>query len=155
NAWVEMQTKDKIKDLLPQGSLTVDSRLVLTNAIYFKAPWLHPFQVKRTTPGDFHLASGKTVKAPMMQAKERLNYAGFESFSMVQIPYDGFQQSMIVLLPKKNDGLAELEKELTAEKLSAWLKKGGSYEVDLKLPKFKVTAEFTLNDVLIKMGMKD
>src|SRR5439155_25221930 len=56
---------------------------------------------------------------------------------------------------KKNDGLAELEKQLTAAKLAMWLKKAGGHEVDLKLPKFKVTAEFTLNDVLIKMGMKD
>jgi serine protease inhibitor len=155
NTWVEKQTNDKIKDLLPKGSLTVDSRLVLTNAIYFKAPWLTPFNEKKTAPGDFNLASGKSVKASVMHAKERIGYAAFDSFSLVNIPYDGYQQSMVVLLPKKNDGLPELEKQLTAANLSAWLKKMGSFEVDLKLPKFKVTAEFMLNDVLIKMGMKD
>lgn len=155
NGWVEEKTKDKIKDLIPKGVLNDLTRLVLTNAIYFKAPWMNPFDPKQTKPGDFQLANGKTVKAPMMHSHDRGNFAAFDAFSMVQIPYEGHEQSMIVLLPKKNDGLSDLEKKLTSENLNTWMKKLSTHIVDLKLPKFKVTAEFKLNDVLKEMGMKD
>ncbi len=155
NGWVEEKTKDKIKDLIPNGVLNDLTRLVLTNAIYFKAPWMSPFDPKQTKPGDFHLANGKTVKAPMMQSHDRGSFAAFDSFSMVQIPYEGHEQSMVVLLPKKSDGLGDLEKKLNAENLETWMKKLSTHIVDLKMPKFKVTAEFKLNDVLKEMGMKD
>lgn len=131
------------------------TRLVLTNAIYFKAAWMSPFDPKQTKPGDFHLADGKTVKASMMHSNDRGNFAAFDSFSMVQIPYENHEQSMIVLLPKKKDGLADLEKKLTTENLTPWMKTLSAHSLDLKLPKFKVTAEFKLNDVLMEMGMKD
>lgn len=156
NAWVEKQTRDKIKNLIPPGVLNDLSRLVLTNAIYFKAPWLSPFEPKATKPATFHLADGKTVQAPMMHASnERLQYADHGTFSLVEVPYEGRQQSMIVLLPRKNDGLRDLEKQVTAANLEKWVAKSSTYLVDLKLPKFKITAEFKLNDVLKQMGMKD
>ena len=155
NAWVEKETKDKIKNLIPAGEITVDTRLVLTNAIYFKAAWQTPFEPKMTKPGRFHLADGKTVETPMIAGEPMAGLAKRDTLSLLQLEYEGGQQSMIILLPMKKDGLPELEKQLTTANLTAWLKDVGQYQVDLKLPKFKVTAEFKLNKVLIKMGMKD
>jgi serpin B len=155
NAWVEKQTKGKIKDLIPKREITPLTRLVLTNAIYFKAAWQTPFEPTQTKPGDFHLTNGKTVRTPMMHGSPLTGYVGRDTFSLVSLPYKDGQQSMVILLPKKKDGLAELEKKLNAANLTAWLKAVGEHDVDLKLPKFKFTAEFKLNDVLIKMGMKD
>ena len=155
NAWVEKQTKDKIKDLVPPGVLDDKTRLVLTNAIYFKAPWLQPFDAKATKPAPFHLLNGKTIDVPTMQMTRSFLFAAHESFTMLYLPYEGFNQSMIVLLPKKKDGLAELEKQLNAEALAKWMPKLSTHEVTVKLPKFKVTAEIKLNETLKQMGMKD
>lgn len=154
NAWVEKKTKDKIVDLIPEGELDALTRLVLTNAIYFKGVWLNPFP-KQTQPGPFHLASGKTVQTPIMQANPSLNFAQHDSFSMVELPYENNELSMVVLLPKKKDGLRELEKQLTAENLAVWMNKLSGHDVDLKLPKFEFTAEFKLNEVLKEMGIRD
>ncbi len=155
NTWVEKQTNDKIKDLIPAGVLNADSRLVLTNAIYFKAPWAIPFSEKQTKPAPFELAGGKKVDVPMMQTFQSALFASHDAFSIVELPYSKGQQGMIVILPKKKDGLADVEKMLTAQNLAEWTKKMSTHHVDLKLPKFKITAEFKLNDVLKSMGMKD
>jgi serpin B len=156
NAWVEKQTKDKIKDLIPEGVLNDMTRLVLTNAIYFKAAWMHPFEKKETKPGTFYLAGGKTVKTPMMNAKNDTHgFADLGDFTILQMSYEKREQSMLIFLPKKKDGLADVEKKLTPENLNAWIKKLSPHVVDLTMPKFKVTAQFKLNDVMKAMGMKD
>jgi serpin B len=155
NDWVEQQTQQKIKDLIAEGILDDMTRLVLTNAIYFKAPWASPFEARNTKPGDFQLAGGKTVQVPMMRQKWRTDYADLGDFTMVKLPYENGQQSMIVLLPKKVEGLPELEKRLSAENLAQWTEKLRDHEVDVKFPKFKVAAEFSLKDVLKNMGMRD
>lgn len=155
NAWVEKQTKDKIKDLVPPGVLDDKTRLVLTNAIYFKAPWLSPFSPKQTKQGTFDLGNGKTVKADMMHQNQRTSFADLGAFTAVQLPYEGYEQSMVILLPKKKNGLADLEKNLTAANLKAWLGKLSTHQVDLAIPKFKMTAEFRLKEILQEMGMKD
>jgi serpin B len=123
NAWVEKQTKDKIKDLIPPDALNDRTRLVLTNAIYFKGAWLHQCDPQATKPAPFHLTNGKSIDAPMMRTVRPLPFASHESFLMVQLPYEGDSHSMIVLLPKKKDGLNDLEKQLNAETLTKWLQR--------------------------------
>jgi serpin B len=153
NTWVEKQTNDKIKELLEPGILNPDTRLVLTNAIYFKSAWQNKFPKDGTQPADFTLADGKTVKASMMHKNEAMAYLDGDAFHAVKIPYKGNALSMIVLLPKKADGLADLEKKVTAAQLNQWLAAMKPRQVDLKLPKFKVTSEFSLKKVLSDMGM--
>jgi serine protease inhibitor len=155
NAWVEKATNDKIKDLIKPGILSVDTRLVLTNAIYFKAAWLRPFSPKATKPGEFTTSAGKKVKVPMMHAKLRTNYFNDGGVLGVELPYENHELSMIALMPKKAGGLADLEKELTNIQLKKWLSKLSDHQVQVSLPRFKVTAEFHLNDVLKQLGMKD
>src|SRR5262249_52118109 len=87
NGWVEQQTQDKIKNLIPKGVLTVDTRLVLTNAIYFKAAWMRPFSEKETTKGDFHLSADKKVTVPLMRRNLRTRYYGAGAFEALELPY--------------------------------------------------------------------
>jgi serpin B len=153
NTWVEKQTEDKIKELLQKGVLKPNARMVLTNAIYFKGDWASQFKKDLTRPGDFNLGGGATVKAPLMHQKATFKYLDGGRFQALEMPYVGKDLTMVVLLPKKVDGLAEFEKGVTPETLAAWLGQLRPTEVNVTLPKFKVTAEFALNDALSALGM--
>jgi serpin B len=154
NQWVEKETKEKIKDLMPPGSITVDSRLVLTNAIYFKGDWEEQFKKDLTREEPFKLGGEKTVKVSMMNRTSKVSYFEGDGLQVLEMPYKGKDLSMVVLLPKKVDGLADFEKGLTEEKLAGWLGKLRSQEVIISFPKFKMTREFSLEGVLTRMGMK-
>ncbi len=153
NAWVEQQTKDKIKELIPPGALDALTRLVLTNAIYFKGDWLSPFMKPLTKDEVFQVPADQQVSVPMMNQTGFFKYFDEGNFQTLELPYVGSQLSMVVFLPKKVDGLAEFEQSLTAQNLTQWLPQLQRHEVVVTLPKFKVTAEFVLNQILSKMGM--
>jgi serpin B len=153
NAWVEKQTEDKIKDLLKPGLLNDNTRLVLTNAIYFKGDWQFQFKKDQTRDEPFKLGGDKTVQAPFMHQESRFAYLDSPTFQLLEMPYSGKELSMVVLLPKKLDGLAALEKDLTAANLGRWLKGARDQKVRVALPRFKLTAELDLNKVLSEMGM--
>jgi serpin B len=153
NSWVEKQTQDKITELLKPGVLTRDNRLVLTNAIYFKAAWQRPFMEKETKTEPFHVTNTNEVKTPMMHQAGRMRYYDGGTFSVLRLPYENGDISMFVLLPNKVDGLPELEKQLTPSNLDNWTSHLGDRIVTLALPKFKTTAEFMLDDTLRQMGM--
>ncbi|MFO0965726.1 MAG: serpin family protein [Gemmataceae bacterium] len=155
NKWVEDQTHDKIKELLKKGILSADSVLVLVNAIYFKAAWAHPFDAKNTADAPFFIGPEKSVKAPMMRQSWATGYGEAEGVSVVELPYEGRQLSMFVLLPARDSSLDKLEGKLTRANLDAWLGKMTRRQVDLQLPRFKLTSEFLLNKTLSDMGMKD
>src|SRR5262249_26696863 len=142
NAWVEKQTQDKIKDLLKPGILNNLTRLVLTNAIYFKAAWSEPFNAKNTKPVDFLVGGVQKAPVPMMRHSQRTRFMETDDFSALELPYEQRELSMIVLLPKKADGLAALEKTLTDDQLQKCFAKLSERQVDIQLPKFKTTAEF-------------
>lgn len=154
NDWVAKQTKDKIKDLIPAGVLNAMTRLVLTNAVYFKSRWMHEFAKTMTKDGPFH-AAGKDVQAPLMYQQEEYAYAETDTLQLVKLPYLFHELSMVILLPKANDGLPALEKSLTAEALEGYLKQVQSEEVQLTLPKFKFDSQLGPADVLKAMGMTD
>jgi serpin B len=153
NTWVEKETKDKIKDLIKEGVLDSDTRLVLTNAIYFKGDWASQFKKNLTKDAPFNLGADKKVQVPMMHQEGKFKYLAGDDFQALEMPYVGKELTMVVLLPKKVDGLADLEKTLTADKLAVWLTKIHESDVDVTLPKFKVTAEFQLKKELSEMGM--
>jgi serpin B len=153
NRWVEQQTKDKIKDLVAPGIISPQTRLVLTNAIYFKAPWLSTFPEALTQDENFTLAGGSKVKAKLMRQVHSFAYLEGEGFQYAELPYQGGDVSLVVLLPRQADGLAALERAVTADNLRQWQAKAASRRVDLYLPKFKVTAEFSLKDALTALGM--
>lgn len=155
NEWVEKKTNQKIKNLIPAGTLDVLTRLVLTNAVYFKGDWASQFELKDTKEAAFYVSSEEKVKADLMYKKADFNYAETNDIQILELPYKGEDLSMIVLLPKEVDGLVRFEQSLTTENLSRWLKMLRSREVIVHLPKFKLTSRFELAGLLGKMGMPD
>jgi serpin B len=154
NGWVEEQTKDKIKDLIQPGAIDGDTRMVLTNAIYFKGDWKEQFDKKATQEAAFHISGTKDAKVPMMHRSGDYGYLETADFKALELPYKGDQLAMVVLLPQKVDGLADLEKQLTSEKLASWTGKLTKHEVIVSLPKFKMTCDFSLAGQLQALGMK-
>jgi len=155
NTWVEKKTDDKIKNLIQKGVLDSMTRLVLTNAIYFKGNWAKQFKEDRTKDAPFTLANGRKVDVAMMNQTGQFNYMEAESFQGLELPYVDDELSMVILLPKEFDGLDKFEKTLTAENLSKWLGKLRNREVRVSVPKFKMTSQFALASVLKSMGMTD
>ena len=153
NDWAEKQTKDKIKELVPPGVLDDLTRLVLTNAIYFKGNWASQFKETATQDAPFTLVNGEKVEVPMMRQTGESGYMETEGFQALELPYVENELSMVVFLPKKMDGLAELEKSFTAYNLARWLPELRKREAQVELPRFKMTSEFRLDDVLKSLGM--
>jgi serpin B len=155
NHWVEEQTADKIKDLMPANAVTPSTRLVLVNAIYFKGDWESQFDKAATEDEDFHLSTSSSVKAALMHRTGSYAYFDGGSFKALMLPYKGNELSMIVLLPNDVDGLDTLEKTLNAENLRDWTGKFQYVKkVILTLPRFTMTRAFELNDALGALGMK-
>ena len=161
NGWVEEKTREKIKDLLKPGILNAMTRLVLTNAIYFKGKWAGPFNEKATREEDFFITPEKKVAAPLMHRTAKFGYFEGDGLQALELPYQGDRLAMVVLLPKRNvppgakDGLAAREASLSSEKVAEWIGKLRRRKVEVALPRFKTTAEFSLGDTLVAMGMTD
>lgn len=155
NDWVAEQTKDKIQDLLPEGSVNPMTRLVLTNAIYFKGKWTLPFDKKTTAPAPFLLSAEEDdkIEVPLMFQKSKFKYAQTDELHLLEMPYQGDDLAMLLLLPKKVDGLAALEGKLSAENVKKWSSGMRKQDVQTYIPKFKLTEQFELTSVLSKLGM--
>jgi serpin B len=153
NAWVEEQTKGKIKDLLKSAHIDAQTLLILTNAIYFKALWASPFSAQKTSKEFFYASVTDSVTVDMMTQSGRFRYVDEGSFQALELPYKGNALAMVILLPKARDGLGRLESSLSGLKLESWLTRLASHRVDLSLPKFKLTAECELKDALSELGM--
>ncbi|MBE0481654.1 MAG: serpin family protein, partial [Dehalococcoidia bacterium] len=152
NKWVSDQTEDRIKDLIPQGMIDILTRLVLTNAIYFNASWMNPFNEDLTADGAFHLLDGNEVTVPLMRQNERLGYATGDGYTAVELPYDGGEISMVILLPDEGT-FREFEAAMDAGMLAEAIGNLENRTVDLTMPKFEFESEFSLRDVLAGMGM--
>ncbi len=155
NEWVEKQTNDKIQNLLGPGTVTPLTRLILTNAIYFKAAWASQFSKNATEDKDFHLSTSKTIQAPTMYNSGGYYYFKGPSFQALLMPYEKDEISMLILLPDSVDGLPALEHSLTAGNFEKWTGALG-YEdrVIVSLPRFKITQQFELSSTLEGLGMK-
>lgn len=153
NAWVEEQTRQRIKDIVPEGLPTTDTRLALANAIHFKAAWEEPFQEQRTTDAPFHTAGGE-VAARLMRRVSHFAYAEDDAVQVVSLPYRGHDTSMLVVLPRRRDGLAAVEGALTAERLAGWVGGLKAVKVDVQLPRFEVTHAFDAVQALGALGVR-
>jgi serpin B len=153
NRWTEEQTKEKIKDLLPAGSLNAQTRLVLTSAIYFYGKWQDPFSTSRTQPAPFTLPDGGTTEANFMNQTAHFGYGETPSAQILEMRYAGTGIAFDVLLPKTPAGLPSLEKSLTSENLKGWLGSLTVRDVQVSLPKFRAESGFSLRQTLSTMGM--
>lgn len=154
NQWVEKWTKQRIKDLVPEGLPTPDTRLVLANAIHFKAQWEKPFSERATEDGEFKGRAGQVRPARFMRAVKRYRYADLGDAQLVSIPYRGNETNMVVVLPKAEDGLAALEAKLDGATLADWIARADSRRVRLRFPRFEFTAPTNLTASLQGLGMK-
>jgi serpin B len=152
NAWVANETEDRIQNLVPPGTIDPQTRLVLTNAIYFRGAWDSPFPQLATRPGTFRLPSGQGVTADFMSQTHRFGYASGPGYAAVELPYSGRSLGMVLLVPDIGT-LHEFESRLTAEGVSDILLSLNEVEVSLTMPKFSFAADLGLTDRLRKLGM--
>ena len=153
NTWVEDQTRDKIKELLKPGVLDSLTRLVLTNAIYFKGNWASQFKKERTADAPFHVTPDRTVDVPMMRQTEKFGYAERKDLQILDMPYVGRELSMTILLPKEADGLGDVAAALSAAQLKAWVARLRKRKIAVFLPRFKLEFGIGLSETLKAMGM--
>ena len=154
NDWVREETEGRIENLLPPGSVDPPTSLVLTNAIYFNAAWQYPFEENATTDGLFHLLEGGEVSVPMMGQEKSLGYAESEGYQAVELPYDGRELSMVILLPQAGN-FETFEKSLDVQQVDTIIKNLGSNQVILTMPRFEFASSFRLGGTLAAMGMPD
>jgi serpin B len=156
NGWVSDETNDKIRDLLPEGVLKPSTRMVLVNAIYFKADWRTPFDPNNTHEAPFHLLDGSEVQVNMMsESLSGVPYVQGAGYQAIGLPYQGDTAEMVILVPDEGR-FEEFESTLDAQKLDEILgsmQPGGGLQ--LELPKFSFTTDFSLKEQLTTLGMPD
>ncbi len=155
NDWVEEKTNNKIKDLIPSGLIDSMTRLVLTNAIYFKGEWVKQFNEDATQEQNFRVSSSDGVKVQMMQRIDNesiFNYAEDDKLQILEMPYSGEDLSMLIFLPK-NDDMKALENSINVEKLTEWRANLEKKRVDIFIPKFKLETKYFMAQDLMEMGM--
>lgn len=169
NSFIEEQTNGKIKDLIPKGALNELTRLVLTNAVYFKGSWEWEFDKSETREKDFKITPNEIVKTQMMHMdpdKTEFNYAELEKLQILELPYKGENISMLILLPKQGETYDyENEEvivynytiediELSAEKLDEYKAQMEETKLDsISVPKFEFDTKYFMKEVLSAMGM--
>jgi serpin B len=154
NQWVSKETEKKINDIIPPGAIDTLTRLVLSNAIYFKAYWQSEFSKDATQNDAFHLLEGGTITVPMMKQKSSFRNAAIEGLQAVELPYAGGQLSMLVLLPE--DGkFNEVSGKLDLSTLDGLINSLEYKEVNLTLPKFTFEYNLGLNGYLKQLGMTE
>jgi len=153
NDWIEKKTEGKIKDLLSEGVIKSLTRLVLTNTIYFKADWEKQFHAENTRRSDFWLTAEEKAEVQMMQQKSYFGYTENEILQVLEMRYKENALSMFVFLPKKIDGLCDLESQLNSSTLMEWTSNLKRQEVKVFMPKFKTTRDLNLKEILISLGM--
>jgi len=152
NHWVEQKTQDKVKDILPPNAITPDVRLVLANAIYFRANWESQFDVTQTHPQDFHLMDGTTVSVPTMFQVNRFNYRQFDKYQIIELPYLAQDFSMLIILPNAED-FDDLDSQFTVEDFDNSVEQLQPTDLSLSLPKFKIQSNLSLPAPLKALGM--
>ncbi len=160
NDWVEKETNNRIKDLLAPSDVKPNTRLVLTNAVYFKAKWMYPFTIQGNA--DFHIGPDKLISVPMMEVNRPFKYWSCDEFQLVELPYRndpgaillaGDYCSMLVFLPPKQGTLKKLEQSLTASKIDFGVSNLKTHVGKVVLPRFKAQVRYELRDKLCEMGM--
>jgi serpin B len=154
NQWVEEKTEDRIRELIKPGVLNSATRMVLTNAIYFKGRWSEPFNEEVTRDQPFTLPSGSTVDVPLMHLEEDFQYGEAEGLQLLRLEYGEGGLAMVVLLPGEPGGLPALESRLSTGQLNDWLNDMRRQNVDVYLPRWKAESQFQLNQALAALGMK-
>jgi serpin B len=148
NSFIADKTEQKIKDLIPNGMLASDTRLVLTNAVYFKATWDEPFSESSTKEDAFFVSPTRTARAKLMTATNHYRYAKVGDAEILDLPYASGRMSMVVVLPQDKNGLSKVEASMNDASLATWTSALHGAQVHVTFPRFTTTSEMSLKDVL-------
>jgi serpin B len=156
NAWVEQQTAQRIRDLIPPGGVDADTRLALVNAIYFLGDWEVPFEQRATQPAPFFTAPGVKKDTPTMHRQDTLRFVQQDGLKALELPYKGRSLSMLLVLPDPIDGIGALEQSLDAGRFERLVQGLQPQPVRVALPKFEINpaASQALSGALQGMGMR-
>jgi serpin B len=157
NGWVEEKTEKRIRDLIPPGGVSRETRLVLANAIYFLGDWAEPFAKEATQPAPFSVSPSARKDVPTMHAVQSFRFVAKDGLKAVELPYKGGQMSMLLVLPDAPDGLPALESSLTAERLDGMVASLAATRVHVSLPRFEIDppGALGLGGALSKLGLTD
>lgn len=153
NKWVENKTNDKIKDLIPKGIIDALTRLILTNAVYFKGEWKNQFKKNNNQKSKFYTEKGEKSNVVMMHKKASYGYMENEKFQFLEMPYKGNDVSMFVLLPKEKNGLKDIE--ISMELINSSIDGLQNQDVRVFFPKFKQNLSYELRKLMSRLGMVD
>lgn len=151
NDWVAGRTRDRIRDLVPDGMPSADSRLVLVNALYFRAAWADPFNPRATAEAPWRGPGGGSV--PLMRRVGHVNYFESPELQVAELPYRGHATSLLIVLPRSPAGLADIERALDPARLAGWLEGLRPRRLSLAIPRFTLTQSYALEGVLGSLGM--
>jgi serpin B len=155
NKWVEDQTKNRIKNLIDPSMLDATTKLVLTNAIYFKGQWKDKFRKEATSDQPFFTSASESIPVPMMRQGGKYRYYQDDAVQLVELPYVSERLAMTLILPREKQALArQVESQLTEENLNRWLSAASMKKGDVALPRFEFESKFELTPTLQAMGMK-
>ena len=152
NDWVSEETEERIQDLIPEGVIDTLTRLVLANAIYFKASWSEQFEEAKTQTQDFHLLDGSAVSVPMMHQTATFRYGESQGVQAVELPYVGGEVAMLILMPQ-DGGFESFESSLTPEVLQSLIASMEPRQLALGMPKYEIRSSFGLVPALAQLGM--
>ena len=152
NNWVSDETEERIKNLIPPDAIDRYTRLVLANAIYFNAAWQNAFNEAATTPRPFHRLNGNEVDVPMMRQQARFGYAQGDGFQALELPYEGGDIAMTILLPDSGN-FTGFEDSIATGSLASIAQSLETRLLRLTMPKFEMESSFSLSDTLEELGM--
>lgn len=155
NKWVSRNTQEYIPELFGSGDITNSTRVALVNAIFFEGSWAAAFDPESTREQTFTLEDGSTVETAMMCQTEKFGLAWEDDLSVLRMPYEGEELSMVVVLPNETDGLSAIEAELDPEQLDGWLDGMVQREIDTCIPRFTMESDLDLKVILEAMGITD
>jgi serpin B len=155
NQWVDDKTRHKIAEIIGPRVLNALTRMVLVNAIYFKGTWASTFPASSTKPDEFYARPDTAFTVPFMHKRGQFSYGENDRLQLLALPYIGQDLQMVVLLPSSRDGIGPLESSLTPASLAAWTSGMRNQQVNVALPKFKMSSGFSLAQALEALGLKD
>ena len=156
NSWVQEKTNDKIQDILAPGSTDDLTRMVITNAVYFKGKWGLEFNPRNTSDKPFWTDKDNSVMVPMMKENAALyNYASTGDLQALELNYLGGDIAMIVLLPKERDGLGSIEQSMSKEELDSIRDSMTRQPLTVQIPRFEFETQYNLVEPLQSLGLED
>ncbi|XP_069497194.1 antithrombin-III [Ambystoma mexicanum] len=157
NDWVANKTEKRITNVIPEGSITEFTTLVLVNTIYFKGLWKSKFTLENTKEDNFYKHDGQSCAVPTMYQESVFRYGMFvdDKVEVLEMPYKGDDITMVVVLPSPDSLLSSVERELTCDKLNEWLGMLKEIKLSVYLPRFRIEDSFSVKEKLEQMGLTD